>query len=364
MPINTSFAGNIPWLITEPPSVALARGLEAGQGIAQQRLAQQRINLQAQENASQLQFQQARETALEGHRQVEEGLQQAQEARQKALFARTASNDLSRRIGMGIFTDDLETWHADHPDATPAQAAQAQTDFMLKHADKLFPDGQGFPQALHGAVQAVGTLGVQDAMNKAREASAGLSQERTKALQLKETQDWLGDGTIAKPTARAQDARDYEAAKVALGEADSVRQKESTPKSEADYQKALTHFNSLERFAPQGGSESSRAAKVSDQAFRATHQELLTKLRNLYAQSQFAGKAQKPELDKKIEEVDKQLKDLVSAYVGNQATATPATVPATTPVPRVKIKDSNGKEFTIPAAQLKQALDEGYTESK
>ena len=48
-------------------------------------------------------------------------------------------------------------------------------------------------------------------------------------------------------------------------------------------------------------------------------------------------------------------------------TTTTAPAAATAPVttsPRVKIKDSNGKEFTIPADQLKQALDEGYTESK
>ena len=78
------------------------------------------------------------------------------------------------------------------------------------------------------------------------------------------------------------------------------------------------------------------------------------------AQSIAAKLARQVKIDSDIEA--KRTK--VEAVKGEtQAAPASATAPVTSS-PRVKIKDSNGKEFTIPADQLKQALDEGYTESK
>lgn len=102
MPINTSFAGNIPWLITEPPTAALARGAQVGEGIAHQRLAQQQIDLQA------------------------------------MTAQRLADQELSRQIGMKSASSDIEAYRRANPDASDEEVSKVSARALMKYGPQIF----------------------------------------------------------------------------------------------------------------------------------------------------------------------------------------------------------------------------------
>jgi hypothetical protein len=344
MPINTSFSGNIPWLLTEPPTVALARGAQVGEGIAHQRLQQQQITLQAAQQAEQV----ARDRAIEAHRKIQEGIEQSQEARQQALFAKTASNELSRRIGMKMINDDLEIYMADHPDATPTEKAQATTQAVLKNADKVFPDGQGLVPFVQHAQDSIGRFGVMEATIKAKNASAKANESLANKREAEATNAWLGEGNTTKIPADIQRADYLSAKQKAFDEATAAGDPKliSDTKRELDAAKAAMHANRVE----------DRADKIANQAFRATHQALLTKLRNLYAQQSFVSAKQKPALDAQIKDIEDELGSLIQGYSSQQTGAAPAT--ATTE--DVTVISPDGVEGTIPKSNLDKAIQRGY----
>ena len=214
------------WLI--PPTQAQQAELNQRESVAvaNQILQQQQLNQQA-----------AQQKAIEAHRKIQEGIEQSQEARQQALFAKTASNELSRRIGMKMINDHMEIYMADHPDATPAEKAQATTEAVLKNADKVFPDGQGFAPFLQHTQDMLGKVGLNQALIDARESTV---RKNDVVVEKMKTETWLGPGNAgaAKPTAASQNAKLF-------GDAQTAYDSAVESGDDAIIKSAKTHLDSV-----------------------------------------------------------------------------------------------------------------------